>query len=128
MDSRSGNGARTLRSRLCRFGISPSATVAAAMSLYNKGLISYPSASNILPPSAAADITEALAMLRHNPSVGKYAENTEVTGNEGIWRAGADGIAHYAITVTGLLPVDLTADESKVYKLVAVHLTELFAK
>lgn len=40
----------------------------------------------------------------------------------------ADGIAHYAITVTGLLPVDLTADESKVYKLVAVHLTELFAK
>ena len=111
-----------------RFGISPSATVAAAMSLYNKGLISYPSASNILPPSAAADISEALAMLRHNPSVGKYAENTEVTGNEGIWRAGADGIAHYAITVTGLLPVDLTADESKVYKLVAVHLTELFAK
>ena len=98
------------------------------MSLYNKGLISYPSASNILPPSVAADISEALAMLRHNPSVGKYAENAEVTGNEDVWTAGADGLAHYAITVTGLLPVDLTADESRVYKLVAVHLTELFTK
>lgn len=111
-----------------RLGLSPSATVAAAMSLYNKGLISYPSASNILPPSVAADISEALAMLRHNPSVGKYAEKAEVTGNEDVWTAGADGLAHYAITVTGLLPVDLTADESRVYKLVAVHLTELFTK
>lgn len=109
-------------------GIRPSATVSAAMSLYNKGLISYPADSNILPVCLVSRIREAFCMLRHNPAIGGYAGSAVVTGNESVWNSETAGLMHHAITITGLLPIDLTADETRIYNLIARHLTDLFRK
>lgn len=103
-------------------GWSPAKTTGVAYSLYNKGLISYPSESCApIPASAKEAVAYAVRNLVHHPVLGHKAAAATISGAEGLWSSEDDGLSHHGVTVTGLYPVDLTPDEEHLYNTVASH-------
>lgn len=99
---------------------SPAKTTGVAFSLYNKGLISYPSESDApIPMSVKETMEYAVRNLAHHPTLGH--KTAPVSAAEGLWTSEDDGLSHHAVTVTGLYPVDLTPEEEHLYNIVASH-------
>lgn len=103
-------------------------TTGVAYSLYNKGLISYPSEekATLLPESAKDSISYCITNLIHHPVLGKKAKEAVVSGKENIWGSDGSGRFRHGVTPTGLYPVNLTPDEEYLYNIIASHCLDVF--
>lgn len=103
-------------------GWSPAKTTGVAFSLYNKGLISYPSESCApIPTRSKEAVAYGIKNLVHHPALGHKVADAAISVAEGLWSSEDDGLLHHGVTVTGLYPVDLTPDEEHLYNIVASH-------
>lgn len=110
-------------------GWSPAKTTGVAYSLYNKGLISYPSDDTAPLPESLMPVMEYAARnLSHHPCLSGEVKSSAVSEDDGLWTSDDDGLTHHGVTLTGLYPVDLTPDEEHLYNLIAAHCLDTMYK
>ncbi len=109
------------------FGMDPSKTLAIAQTLYERSYISYPrTSSQKLPPTINhRRIIESLAKIE------RYTEKAASLISAGRFKpreGSKEDEAHPAIFPTGEMPKKLTAEEEKVYDLIAKRFLACFAE
>jgi len=110
----------TLQTEAYKFyGITPSRTLKIAQSLYLAGLISYPRTSSQKLPSSI-NYKEIL-----NQVAKRYSAETLITKNKPIEGKKSDP-AHPSIHPTGQNPTTISAEERKIYDLIATRFICLF--
>lgn len=112
-----------------KYGLSADATLSLAQSLYEKKLTTYPrTGSRYIGEDVFEEIPDLLAFCRTLPGL----EDT-VGGmpDKGLNRHSVDASKvtdHHALLVTGNVPGQLSDNEKKIYRMVAVRMLEAFSE
>lgn len=102
-------------------------TVATALNLYSKQLISYPLTSqNTVPSSLRGMMKRNIRMLAHNCQWGHLVTGGRPSRRHNF-RHGENIHNGHGIVTTGLHPTDLTRDEERLYNLIVKRVIEAFA-
>ena len=101
-------------------------TVATALTLYRKKLISYPLVKqNYIPRDVWKQMLHNREILRHNPKWGNKVKDWKVSKRHNF--SGCENPYYgFGIVTTGLHPTDLTRDEERLYNLIVKRVIEAF--
>jgi len=111
-----------------RYGYTADETLAAAQSLYEKRLITYPrTGSRYITDSVFDSVPALLQVLEQDPDYGRIAASLLSSGRLNRRCVNAEKVTdHHALLVTSRRPGDLSETEEKVYDLVVSRFLEAF--
>lgn len=104
-----------------RFGFSLDQTLSIAQSLYEKGYTTYPRTDSMqLPEDMGQEMRKVFAMMQQHPDYARLIPNSfSVPTQDKKYFNNKNVESHYAITPTSSAPLNLSAEEKKVYDLIA---------
>ncbi len=109
------------------FGFSPSRTLELAQDLYEQALVSYPRTSSQKLPEKLG-LPKIIQQLGQNPQYSALASQLVAAGRYKPREGAKEDSAHVAIYPTGVNPGRLSAEEAKLYDLVARRFLSCFAE
>lgn len=112
-----------------RHGFPAEKTLNIAQDLYEAKLITYPrTGSRYIPEDLFAQVPALLNSLQLHPEFGRYAQELAESPLNRHSVNNAKVTDHHALLITGNVPSKLTAEQSKIYDMIAGRMLEAFSE